>query len=137
MSTTPRRSSGAFVFPFTEYEVTRALRLANPQGLARREARRFTSRMRRVVGLIGSRTLDVPFAALLGLLAARSRELEARADEHVRKEIAHDYPFDLLFEESHRIPPRSREDRWRAWEMRKQDALALARRRYPALRRDR
>jgi len=89
-----------------------------------------------LIGVFGPRSLDVPFAGLLALLAVRTPELEARADAHVRKVIEKDYPFDLLFEESHGLQPRAQEDRWQTWQTRKQEALQLAQRRYPALRQD-
>jgi hypothetical protein len=40
----------------------------------------------------------------------------------------------LLFEKSHGLAPRSREDRWLAWQITKREGMQLARRRYPALR---
>jgi hypothetical protein len=113
--------------PFTEYEITRALRLVDRQGASRRAARRFVRNLRRTTGLVGSRTNDVAFAGLLALLALRSAEAERRADEHVRGELQQDHIHDQLFERSHGLPVRSVDERWRAWEAQKAAAAARAR----------
>jgi hypothetical protein len=121
---TPRKSW----LPFTEYEITRALRLVDRQGASRRAARRFSRHLRRATILVGSPTNDVAFAGLLALLALRSPEAERRADEHVRAELQQDHVYDQLFERSHGRPVRSVDERWRAWEAQKAAAVDRARR---------